>query len=380
MTGVPDLTPYVDLTLDDRTAQDLIEGFLADLASRMGIVPNELNPTVIWGEAVAAIDAELIFSYNRLPGALLEALGTVGYQLPRSQGTRASGTVAITLSDAAGHMVPAGTRLAILAGDGNPAGFTTDTDLYVAAGDTTGAVTVTADIAGVALNGIPAGTNVAVLDSIPWLDSATLTVATADGTDPEAGESYVPRLSALLQRQTATLQAPSQFALAALSVPGIGRATAVDRYDLYTATADVNGHITIVIGDAAGAPVDPAVAAAFTTYLESGGQGGGSVYQAGLVYHLADPTQTAVDVTAAVQHDFTLDDATAIANVTAALAAYLSPGAWPWAGTVYVTELEYVARAVPGITRAIVTLPAGDVALAGLGPLAAAGAITVTIG
>jgi uncharacterized phage protein gp47/JayE len=372
---VPDLTPYVDLTLDDRTTQDLFDGFLADALSRAPEWdPLEVSPAVIYAQSILVAASELLFAVNRLPGALLEALGRRGYQLPRGTGVAAAATMTFIVADTDGHVLPAGTRVALDV-DGELVTFTTDVDAAVAAGNDTGVVAITADDVGTAANGVAAGAPVQVIDSIAFLDEASLATAVAGGLEPEASEDYLTRLAARLQRQTLVLTVASQFEFAALEVPGVSRALGIDRYDPATGPTpgDNLGHVTVALADVAGVAVTPAVRADVAAAI-------GPATQGGLITHLIDPTITAVPVTMTVHRDGTLDDAGAAAAVTAALEAYLSPATWPWAGTVFVNELEHVARSVPGIDRVVVTtVPAADEALPGDAPLASAGAIVVNV-
>lgn len=369
---VPDLTPYVSLVIDDRTAQDLFNEFLADAQSRLSADLVETNPAVVYAQSYQLTGAEIIFAINRLPGAVMEALGTRGYQLPRGQGTPPIGAITFAVSDLDGHTLDAGTRVGVVGPDGVLATFTTDVDSTVAPGDPTGTVTVTADQVGSLLNGTPDGTVVQVLDSVPFLDTVTLTGPLTGGTDPETSEPYLTRLAALLQRQVLTVVTPSQFNFAALEVQGVGRAFAIDLYDLGTDTPDSPGFVTVVLTDAAGAAVSSGVKAAVTALLDP-------IIQGGLIVGLADPTVTAVDVSVTISHDTTISDADASAAVADALTAYLSPASWPFAATVFVTELEFIARSVPGVTLATVTTPVADLPLTGIGPLADAGTLLVTV-
>jgi uncharacterized phage protein gp47/JayE len=379
MVGVPDLTPYVDLILDDRTADDLFADFLTTVAALAPEYnPLEGKPSVIFAQGICSVGEEIIVAVNRLPGAVLEALGVRGYALPRDVGAPATGQVEFLLNDHAGHVLPAGLRVAIVV-DGVPVTFTTDVDAAVAAGNDTGVVAITADNVGAALNGIPVGTTVQVLDSVPFLDEMTLSVALAGGRDPEDSEPYLDRLAARLQRQTTVLTVASQFGPAALEVAGVGRALGIDRYDPGTAGVPPNriGHVTLVLTDVAGAPVSAAVKAAVTAALAPAAQGGLSI-------HLADPTVTIVNVAATVHRDATLSDAAAAAACATAVQAYLSLASWPLdSSTVFRTEIEHALRDVPGITRVEeLTTPAADVALggvAGSGQLAQAGTIAITV-
>ena len=378
MSGVPDLTPYVDLTIDDRTADDLFADFLAAAAALAPeYSPLEGKPSVIFAQAWCSVAEEIIFAVNRLPGALLEVLGVRGYALPRDVGAPAVGQVSFLLNDSLGHVLDAGTRVAIVV-DGVPVTFTTDVDAIVAPGADAGVVAITADQVGAAVNGLPIGTPVQVLDSVPFLDEMTLSIALSGGRDPEDSEPYLDRVAAKLQRQSTVLTVASQFAPAALEIAGVGRAQSIDRYDPGLGGAPPNhiGHVTLVLTDAAGLAVSAGVKTDVTAALAPDTQGG-------LTVHLADPTPTVVAVTATVHRDATISDAAAATACADAVQAYLNPATWPFAPIVYRTEIEHALRAVAGITRVEeLTAPAADTALggvAGIGQLAVAGTIAITV-
>jgi len=371
---VPDVSQFVDLTLDDRDPQALFEAFLADATSRFpDWSPREGDTEVVIAQSYAVVIAELIVAVNRLPGALLEALLGGLFELPRDSGAPPTGTITFTASDAAGHLLPAGTRLGYLQGDGTLATFTTDLDALIPPASTTGTAAVTGDTFGATLNGLAAGTPLQVLDAVAWLDAVDLEAVLAGGRDPETSQSYLTRGAELLATLTTTLVRPSQFVAAALAVPGVGRAFGIDLYDPVGPDPAAIGNLSLVLTDSAGNAVGGTVQSAVTAALAPRQQGG-------LAVHLLDPTLTVVDVTCSVHRDNTLTDATAAAAVQAALRAYLSPASWPFAGEVYVNELISQIRAVPGVDRVnSVTVPGGDLPLAGAGPLASAGVLTVAV-
>jgi uncharacterized phage protein gp47/JayE len=376
MAGPPDLSPFVDLTLDDRTAQDLFDRFRVDALSRLpGWAMRDTDTAVVLAESYAQVITELIFAVNRLPGAILEAMLRRLFDLPRDTGAPATTSVTVHAADLAGHVIPAGTRFGLDTGAGQILVLTSTVDTDIIAGASDVDVDVTADIVGATWNGTPTGTGLQLLDALAFVDSAVLATPLIGGRDPETGDAYLTRGAALFAQLTQVLVLPPQFTVAAFAVPGVGRAVTIDQYDPGAGGAPPNatGHVSIVLTDDAAGAVSAGVKAAVTAALVP-------KMMAGLALHLLDPTVTPVDVAIRVHRDASADDVTIAARVEAAIADYLDPNGWPFAGTVYRTELEYVARAVAGVDRVVsLTAPAADVVLPGVGPLPAAGTITVAV-
>lgn len=372
----PDVSEYVDLTLHDVTVQDLIDAALADAQAKLpSWVPREGHTEVVLLESLALVVAELAFAINRVPGAVTEALLGL-YGLTRDAGTAPSGTATFALSDTLGHTIPRGTRLRLDLGSGaDPVDFTTDDDLVVPSGSSSGTVAVTGTEATSRANGTASGTALELIDAVPYVNGVTLAAALSAGTDPETGDAFLDRGSERLRRLVETLVVPEHFTRRALEEPAVYRATTLDNYDPGQAGAvgDHPGHVTVAVSGTDGAPIAAATKTSLETAMEEAAQ-------ANLDVHIADPTVTAVAVTVTVVRKAGYTDAQVTSNVQATLTAYLNPNSWEWAGTVYRNELLAVIDGAEGVAR-VVTLdaPAADAALAGVAPLATAGTITVTV-
>lgn len=490
----PDVAGYVDLTLDDIDAQTIAERALANAALDFpDWEPHEGNTEVTLIESLGMEVDELVFRLNRLPGAIVEVVLRLS-GLERDPGAPAATSLTFLVSDATGHTIPAGTRAALEVGEGLDAlELLTDTELVIAPGLTTGTVTATADGDPTTDGaGTPAGTEVELVDAIPYVDSVVLGAPIAGARDPEDGAAFLDRGAARLARQVDTLVTPTHFQLAALEQAYVQRAAVVDRYTpdtiptpagvtatpsatggtlaagtrsyrvaainavgstlassavtavttgttasvtvgwaavtvprgvapvtgyrVYGRTAGAelliattaagattyldtgsvtpagalpvanttgpavgtaNGEVTVVAAGPLGAPLSPADKTALVTALQAQ-----AVAMLGV--HVADPTITAVDVDVTFTLTAGSVAATVQAAVLAALDAYLSPDAWPFAGTVYRNELIALVDKVPGVDRVVtLTINGGtaDVVLAGVGPLAdlAAGSSAVAV-
>lgn len=374
-TVSPDVTPLIDLTLLDVTAQDLVEQAIVDAASKLpGWQPREGNTEVVLLEELALMGAETVYAVNRLPRAILAAL-LAAYGLVRDDGTQAVADFTFTTSSVADLTVPAGTTLTVLYdSDAASLDFTTDTDLLIPGGTFEGTVTATAVERTSILNGTPPGP-ADLVDAISAVDSVALATEVAGGVDPEDLDGYLARGGTLFRRLVSTLVLPEHFTAAALEAPAVTRAHTYDLFnpDLGTgAPGDHPGHVTVAVTGPGGAALPTQTRTDLEAALEA-------LALASLIVHAVDATVTDVNVTASV----TLTPGAVAADVTAAIDTalddYLNPDAWPFSGTVYRNELIALIDRVPGVGRVVtLTTPATDVALTGTAPLARAGTTTIT--
>lgn len=370
----PDLLQqYVDLTVYDRSPQDLVDRALVDAASKFpGWVPRAGNKEVVQLEAIALVIAELIYGVNRVPAAVTEILVRL-FGVERSNGAAATATATFTLTDAAGHTVPAGTHVRLDLDDGTALVFTTDADLVVAPAATEGTVAITADTATDVANGAAVATALSVLDPISFVESAELATTASGGTNPEDVGTYLQRAVQRFARLTDTLVLARHFTAAALDDVRVARATTIDRSNGAGVEGTANGHVAVAVSGAGGAALSGPVKTEIEAALEAKAL-------ANLDVHVIDPTVTAVAVTVTVKALAGFLAADVQDAVAAAIDAYLDPDAWDWGGTVRRNELIALIDLAAGVDYVdTLTLPAADVVLAGVAPLANAGAITVTV-
>lgn len=374
----PDVTPYVDLRVLDRDAQDVFEAALTNLLTYLPEwVPREGQTEVLLLESLALEVEESIFAVNRVPGAVVEVLLRL-YGIDRDLGAPPVTTLQFTATNSAGYTIPAGTRvvLQLSGGDGEDVVvFATDVPLVIPAGSTTGTVTATGDRSTSAANGTVVGAPVQLLDSVSAVEAVTLFATVSAGRDEELDEDWFARGVQRFSRLAETLVLPAHFTAAALEHPEVARATTIDNFNAAAGTGapgDHPGHVTVVVyGESA--VVDPAVVTAMQTDFDARAQ-------ANLAVHMADPTLTAVDVAATVVAAVGYPSATVQANCAAALADYLSPTTWEWGTTVYVNELIALLDRVEGVERVTsITTPATDEALTGVAPLVTPGTFTITV-
>lgn len=370
----PDASPYVDLRLFDRSAQQIFEAALDNhLSYAPEWVPREGHQEVVLLEGLAIEVEDAVFAVNRLPGAITEVLLRL-YQIERDLGSPPVAQLRFNVVDATGHTIPAETAVAIAYDEGDEAlTFTTSAPLVIAPGQSTGVVTAYGVENTPILNGTLPGTYVELLDSVSVVDSVVLDDFIAGGASEEADEDWFTRGVQRFARLSETLVLPRHFTAAALEETTVSRAFTIDNYNPSVGPPGSNaGHVTVAVygdGAALDAPTKAALQARFDEQA-----------QANLAVYVVDPTINTVPVTVTVVRKPAYTSAEVIANVKAAVAAYLSPEQWAWSATVYRNELIALIDGVTGVERVTtITAPAADVALTGVAPLARAGTVTVTV-
>ncbi|HVL33900.1 MAG TPA: baseplate J/gp47 family protein [Actinomycetota bacterium] len=372
-----DLSDYIDLTLNDADPDDLVARAL-ELAQTVlpDWVPRTGNVEVALLEVLAVVAAENVYAINRVPEAVVEALlGLFG--ITRDAGQPPTADLTFTLSDDAGHAIPAGTsaRL-ILGGDFEPVTFTTDAELVIAPGVDSGTVAATGNRNTIDANGFPAGTILELEDAVAFVDVVELATDVTDGAAPEADIDFLDRGVTQLSRLVSTLVLPEHFTAAALVHTFVARATTIDNFDASAVSGDPGdhaGHVSVYALGADGAMLSAGEKTTLDEDLEAKAM-------ANIAVHIADPTITDVDVTVSVVRDPDYDPADVQAAIEAALETYLDPSNWAWSKVVRRNELISLIDHIEGVEY-VQTLdePAADVVLPGDAALAAAGTFTVTV-
>lgn len=376
MTVSPDYTQFVDLTLYDKTPEDIYEAALQTLQSRIpDWIPTETNIEAMLLEALAVEVGESVFTLNRIPESMVRVLLSL-YGIELDPGQPPSVTLEFTAQDTDGYVIPAGTEVAILMSDGEYMQFFTDESLTIPAETLTGTVTATAtdntDIA----NGIAIGTNAELADAVVGVESVETYSVVGGGKLPESLASWTARGVQRLQRLVDTLVIPQHFVQRSLEDPGIFRANAIDNYDPSAYVpgdpGDHPGNITVVVyGETA--PVPEGDKEDLQNVLENSAL-------ANLIVHVIDPTITTVDVEATIAVATGYVEADVITAVEERLAEYLSTATWPWSGTVRINELISVIDQVEGVSYVgSIAEPTADVTLTEGDSLVELGTATITV-
>lgn len=370
----PDLTPYVDLSLYDKDDQEIYDAAILDLSYKVPEwIPKEANTEVVLLEAMAMEVAESVFALNRLPGAIVEILMRM-YGIDRYIGAQPVTDIEFTVATDAGIELPAGINVQLTLGDGlEPVVFTTTDALVIAAGETTGVIGAIGDRFTADANGALAGSPVDIVDSLIYLEQATLASDVTAGADAETDEEWRDRAVARFGRLTETLVLPAHFTAAVLENPVVLRAFTVDAYrpDVAGNPGDFPGYVTVCVLGQTGLLDQPTKDSLQQTLDVAA--------QANLAVFVSDVQITPIDVTATIRYEPGYTAALVEQNVTDALTAYLNPTSWDWSATVRRNELIALISGVDGVAYVdTLTVPAADVALPGVAPLADAGTFTLT--
>jgi hypothetical protein len=371
----PDLQSYSSLTLYDVDPRALVDRAVTDgLVKFPGWTPREGNTELALIELLGLEVAEAVFAINRLPDAVVEVLMRL-FGITRNLGAPAAATATFTLSDALGHVIPAGTRVRLELAAGQAVDFTTDVALVVAGGAVAGTVAITAVTSTADANGTGPGVSLALVDAVPYIETVVTATAVGAGAAPHDHHTRRGRAVTLFSSLTSTLVAPSDFTAAALQWPTVYRATTVDQWDPTLAGGAggaANGHVTVAVIGLNNAALTAGDKANLLADLDAKAYGP-------LVVHVVDPTVTAQNVTVDVKVASGYAPVDVQAAVVAALTDYLSPNTWPWSPTVRRNELIALVSGVAGVDYVTaLTVPAADTALPGAAPLANAGVLTVT--
>lgn len=306
--------------------------------------------------------------------------------------TPATGTATFVMVDDAGYTIPAGTQVTVTGLDGEEVPFIVVEDVVVPALSTStgvGEVLLEAVNEGEAGSGLT-GT-LTLVDSLAFVESATIEGITTGGTDGETTSEYLDRLSRLLRLQAPRPILPNDFAALAQEVPGVGRATALDGYDPDTDTYDNERMVTVGVVDDAGEALSTPIKNAVEEFLEA-------LREVNFLVPVIDPVYTDIDVDVEAVALEGYDTADVQTRVEDALNEYLSPANWgfpttengvSWVNSTVVRYLEvaqvinnvegvdYIVEGQLEIAEGGGSLSAFDVPIAGPIALPRPGTITV---
>jgi hypothetical protein len=334
--------------------------------------PRGGSTEVVLIEALAVMLGPEILSLQLLGPRVVEQLvGLMG--TTRSQGAEARGRVEFTVTNSAPvQVIPAGTRLRLnLDRSLETVDLFTTEDLSIITSESlTGQVNVIAEQVGSLPNGSPSGAPLSVVDNLPFIEAAALSAALLGGADVEADSLFNARAAAALARQNSTLVHSEQFAYAALSQVGIGRALTLDNFNPAAPGVTSYGHVTVAVAGLDGLAVDSAVMTDIRNTLAEQAL-------ASLNIHVIAPTYTPVDIAVTVRAAAGWSEAEVQASVQAALAKWVDPLTWGWDDSATQFEIVAVVSAAPGV-REVISAPT-DISLSGDAPLPTPGLFTVTV-
>lgn len=359
--------------LDYGTEPDLLNAAVTHAQSVMPEwKPRGGNTELVLMESLAVMLGPEILAVQLAAPRMLEQLMGL-YGITRNPGRPAVGRVLFTVTDSAPvQVIPAGTRLRMTLGEFAPSlDLVTDELLtIVTTAGLTGEVAVTVDMVGTEPNGTPAGTDLDVVDSLPFVESVRLNEPLRDGLDVETDESFDARAASAIGRQTTTLVHARNFELAALTIVGVGRVRALDNYDPATPGATTYGHVTVALGGHDGAPLS-------LEAMEDARRMLSEQALASLSIHTVEADYTDLTLAVEVKGALGWEVADVQASVRAALADWLSPASWDWRSSASQFEIVSVVANAAGV-REVVAVPNG-LTLNGVAPLPRLGTVTVKV-
>lgn len=292
-----------------------------------------------------------------------ELISDVSTDVYRDSGTRldgippidaaaATGTVTFTLTDTAGHTIPAGTTIGGQSGTTLVAFATVDDTVVAPGDDTAAAVPVVAAIAGTGGNGFTG--SAVLIDSLAYVDTVVFDAATDSGEDAETLADYLNRLTTARQNRTVSpILGRNLVDLAVQYNPGVARAVALDNYNPADGTSDNPLMGTLVSVDDAGAPLSSPDKTALAAQF---GPDGETPVLVDVTVNLADAHYSDIDVVFTAVAESGYDPADVNTRAEQAVLDYLSPASFPMdEPKVRVIEVGSVLNAVAGL-RYVATL------------------------
>ncbi|ASR80660.1 baseplate J-like protein [Arthrobacter phage Piccoletto] len=355
------------------TESDLVDAAVAHIQSVLpNWQPQQGNTEVVLLQALALMLGPEVMALQMLGDRVIEGVAGL-YGVLRSQGTPASGRVQFTVTNSnPTQIIPLGSRLRlVVSSTGETVDLLTTEELQIITSESlTGEVNVVAEYVGETANGIPAGTSVSVVGSLPFVESSVLALPISGGSGTESDGSFKARAASTFARQVSTLVGTEQFEYAALTRPEIGRAKAFDNYNPAVPGSPQFGHVTVAVANTTGQTVSAPVMTDIENWLEAQAL-------ASLIVHVIAPTYTTVNLNVTVKADVGQSAVEVKANVEAALREWLSPVTWPWDSTVEQFSMISVVGNAGGVKQ-VTSVPA-TIALAGKAPLPTIGTINVTV-
>lgn len=316
------MSEFVSIDLEVDRGQ-LRDNAFAALAARFpGWSPNDGNLETWLVAACADLAGDMVEAAVDVPAEGFRAFGTKIAGIPSIDATAATAYTTWTAIDSAGYTIPAGTLVQIAATGSLAYGFAVRDEVLIPAGETTtdtGEVVLVATVEGSAPNGLTSDPD--LLDALAFISSITLESAVSGGVNAEDPDDYLDRLVEMMRLQSPRPILADDAAILARTVPGVWRATAIDLYNPGDDTYDNERTVTVAVvdedGEACATPIKDAVAALLEAERE-----------VNFVFHVIDATYSTIKVATTVAALPGFDSAAVEASVEAAVAAYLSPGAW----------------------------------------------------
>lgn len=276
-------------------------------------------------QVLATQASELRILATDTPDTIFRYFGNTVLGLPPNSAASARVTSTWSAIDIDGHLIPAGTVVAIRDNAGIDRGFQTLRDISILPGlsqTDEGEVEMIAMIPGTASSNI-GGEDVEaeLIDSLGFIESVVLASTSSGGVDAEGVDEYTDRLSEYMKGLSTRPILAEDYQRVAMGQPGVYRAVAIDGYDPSNDTYFNDKFVTIAVVDQFGQDLTDDFKNDLDTFLQS-------QREVNFIVNVIDPSRTQIDVNFEVvvlsNYSTSLTESTAIANIV----GYLSPATW----------------------------------------------------
>lgn len=356
----PDFSEYVDLTIYDQDPNTLFDVAIEYARTVLPEwIPQAGHLEVVLLEAVATEAANVIQAINRVPGSVTETLLKL-FDVTRNDGIAATGTIQVIAVNSNGYTILQGSPFSYFPPDESDAlVYVTDEDLVIPNGQISGTVAVTALETGTDYNEPGAGFPLQLLETAPYVQSASFVGAPSGGADPESDDTFFQRAVNTLQSYSAALTTSGQIESFVLvnynnqvyRAHVFDKSRAADR-DTTAAGFIEQAHVgysLVVIAGQNSNPTDTSDTIIPVDLRQEIQDDLTSRVNPGLVPEVvnAEIVDVGVQVTLRKLAGFTGEQVSAA--VSAALIDYLSPNQWDWDQKVRVNELISLIDGVTGV-------------------------------
>lgn len=208
------------------------QGFDMMAAAFPGWEPVEGAPETMLIEIGARFAADAGYLLTTWAETLFRFFGESLHNIAQSEATAATALSTWTAKDNTGYTIEAGTEVQLQNAAGEWVALAVVDEVIIPAASTAttaGEVELQAVESGESGNGLSGAAE--SIEALSWLDSIALVGSSSGGAEAEDDEVYLGRLRRRLQLMAPRPIKPDDFAVLALDVTGIYRATAIDNYN-----------------------------------------------------------------------------------------------------------------------------------------------------
>jgi baseplate J-like protein len=164
----------------------------------------------------------------------------------------------------------------------------------------------------------------ASFEALPFVANVTMTTAPDGGSEEETADDYLDRVVRTARRMKIVPVITDDYADQAIDNPSVERAVAVRllNAEVYPATPNSPGHVTVFLADVNGQPVAAGVKTAVINDMM------GTDRPLAVTVHAQDPTYTNLTIAVSIRLTLGADNPTTVQAVKDALTAAFSPANW----------------------------------------------------